>query len=257
MVICAYEVMNLDDEQPSFLSSHFHTNHVIYEPINLGSGVHSLSIITIATTKGGAGKTTLARLILGRLALAHFATAAIDSDLNHTLTDWVTTAAKLPITVRHELDETKIVPLVTELHDAHDVVIIDTAGSASQATIFAIGCADIVLVPIAPSSSDIVEAIKTINLIKSASLMMKREVLARVVLTAVQPGTNIAEHIEKEVAKAKLQVMPTRLHRLVAFQEMSFTGIAPVSGLAGQQCANLLEEIASLGALQEPKKLAS
>ncbi len=29
-----------------------------------------MSIITIATTKGGAGKTTLARLILGRAALS-------------------------------------------------------------------------------------------------------------------------------------------------------------------------------------------
>jgi cellulose biosynthesis protein BcsQ len=43
---------------------------------------------------------------------------------------------------------------------SHDLVVIDTAGAASQATIFAIGCADLVLVPIAPSSADIVEAIK-------------------------------------------------------------------------------------------------
>jgi len=33
------------------------------------------------------------------------------------------------------------------------------------------------------------------------------------------------------VAKAKLS-FETRLHRLVAFQEMSFTGIAPTSGPA-------------------------
>ena len=71
---------------------------------------------------------------------------------------------------------------VTELHEAHDVVVIDTAGAASQATIFAIGCADLVLVPIAPSSADIVEAIKTVNLIKSASQMMRRDVTMRVVL---------------------------------------------------------------------------
>jgi hypothetical protein len=32
--------------------------------------------------------------------------------------------------------------------------------------------------------------------------MMRKEIPARAVLTAVQPGTNIAEHIEKEVAKA-------------------------------------------------------
>lgn len=204
-----------------------------------------MSIITIATTKGGAGKTTLARLILGRSALSGLKTAALDADFNHTLTDWVATAAKSPVTVRHELDETKIVRLVAELHGSHDIVVIDTAGAASQATIFAIGCADLVLV------------IKTVNLIKSASQMMRREVVARVVLTAVQPGTNIAEHIEKEVAKAGLPVLKTRLHRLVAFQEMSFTGIAPTSGHAGVQCSNFLDDLEALGGLPETTKLAS
>ncbi len=216
-----------------------------------------MSIITVATTKGGAGKTTLVRLILARLAMSGLKVAAVDADFNHTLTDWVTTAAKHPITVRHELDETKIVPLVSELHNSHDFVLIDTAGAASQATIFALGCADLVLVPISPSSADIVEGIKTINLIKSASMMLKREVVARVVLTAVQPGTNIAEHVENEVAKAKLPVLKTRLHRLVAFQEMSFTGIAPTSGAAGHQVSNFLADLADLGGLPDSMKLAS
>ncbi len=123
------------------------------------------------------------------------------------------------------------------------MVVIDTAGAASQATIFAIGCADLVLVPVAPSAADIVEAIKTMNLVKSASQMLRREVVARVVLTCVQPGTNIAEHVEKEVAKAGLPILKTRLHRLVAFQEMSFTGIPPTSGHAGVQTSNFLEDI--------------
>jgi len=216
-----------------------------------------VSIITIATTKGGAGKTTLARLILGRSSQSGLRAAAVDADFNHTLTDWVATAAKHPITVRHELDETKIVPLVGELHEFHDVVVIDTAGAASQTTIFAIGCADLVLVPVAPSSADIVEAIKTVNLIKSASQMIRREISTRVVLTAVQPGTNIAEHIEKEIGKAKLPLLNTRLHRLVAFQEMSFTGIPPTAGLAGIQCSNFLNDLEALGGLPETTKLAS
>ena len=216
-----------------------------------------MSIITIATTKGGAGKTTLARLILGRSALSGLKAAALDADFNHTLSDWVTTAAKSPMTVRHELDETKIVPLVSELHETHDVVVVDTAGAASQATIFAIGCADLVLVPVAPSSADIVEAIKTVNLIRSAAQMMRKEIPTRVVLTAVQPGTNIADHIEKEIAKAKLPLLNTRLHRLVAFQEMSFTGIPPTSGLAGIQCSNFLYDLEALGGLPETTKLAS
>lgn len=216
-----------------------------------------MSIITVATTKGGAGKTTLCRLILARMAMNGFNVAAIDADLNHTLIDWVTTAAKHTITIRHELNETKIVPLVSELQNLHDLVLIDTAGAASQATIFAIGCADLVLVPISPSSADIVEAIKTMNVIKSASMMLKREVPARIVLTAVQPSTNIAEHIENEVAKAQLPTLNTRLHRLVAFQEMSFTGIAPTTGVAGNQTSNFLDDLRSLGGLPESMKLAS
>ncbi len=216
-----------------------------------------MSIITIATSKGGAGKTTIARLILGRLALDGLPVAAVDADLNHTLTDWVRAASKHPIAIEHELDETRIVPLVESLHEAHDVVVIDTAGAATQATIFAIGCADLVLVPCQTSSADIVEAIKTMNLIKSASLMMKRSVTARVVLTGYQPNTNISTHLEGEIAKANLPLMRTRLNRLVAFQEMSFTGIVPTSGIAGVQCVNFIDEIASLGGIPAASKLAS
>jgi hypothetical protein len=67
-------------------------------------------------------------------------------------------------------------------------------------------------------------------------------------------GTNVAEHIEKEIAKAGLQPLPTRLHRLVAFQEMSFTGIVPVVGLAGHQSANFIADVSTLSGLQQPTK---
>ena len=176
-----------------------------------------MSIITIATGKGGAGKTLIARLILGRLAISGFTVTAIDTDPNRTLSDWVATAAKQPITIRHELDETRIVPLAAELTETHDALVIDTARRPSR-------------VPIAPSSADVVEAIKTRNLVKSAALLLRKEVPARVILNSVQTGTNVSEHVEKEVAKAGLPPLPTRLHRLVAYQELSFTGIVPVTG---------------------------
>jgi chromosome partitioning protein len=215
-----------------------------------------LSIITIATTKGGAGKTTIARLILARKCLEGFKVAAVDSDFNHTLTDWLSTAArKYAIPVHQELDETKIVPLVTELDQQHDVVLVDTAGAAAQATIFAIGCADLVLVPMQPSSADVVEAIKTVNLIRSASQMLRREILARVVLCGFRPGTNIAEHLDREVVKANLPVMAARLNHAVALQEMSFTGTPPTVGTAGSQATAFLDEITHLGALPEPQKI--
>ena len=82
----------------NFVGNMFHRKLVTYEARFV------VSIITIATTKGGAGKTTLARLILGRAAITGLKAAAIDADFNHTLTDWVSTVASYPIAVCHELE---------------------------------------------------------------------------------------------------------------------------------------------------------
>ena len=128
----------------------------------VGSGVATVSVIAVASSKGGAGKTTVAEVLLGALAERGATVAAIDADFNQTLSKWVQTFSSYPITATVEIDETKIVPLAGELADRHDVVVIDTAGAATQATVFAIGCADLVIVPVQLSSSDVVEAIKTV-----------------------------------------------------------------------------------------------
>jgi chromosome partitioning protein len=211
-----------------------------------------MSIITLATTKGGAGKTTLARLILGRLA-HEMRCAAIDTDFNRTLTDWVRTIAKLPVAMHHVLDPDEILPLASKLHDSHDLIVIDTAGAAERAMAFAMGCANLVMIPVQPSLADFVEAVKTNNFVR----ILKSPMPARLILMAVQATTNLAEHIETEIGKAELPLMTTRISRLVAFQEMSFNGIAPVTGTAGAQATALLDELTALGVLPIPQKLAS
>jgi len=184
--------------------------------------------------------------------------AALDADLNHSLTDWITTISKCPVVVRAEVDETRIVPAVSKLQEDHDFLVIDTAGAAAQATVFAIGCADLVLVPLKLSSSDVMEAVKTMSLVKSASVMMGRQITARVVLTGYKPRTMVAAHVEREIAGAKLPEMRTRLHDLVAFEEMTFSGAVPVTGLAGLQAEALYEEALALTAHPKSRrKLAS
>jgi chromosome partitioning protein len=208
-----------------------------------------MSIITIATSKGGAGKTTVASLVLGTIASKGYRVAAIDADYNHSLADWVATFGRYPITVRTELDETKIIPLAAELSESHDLVVIDTAGAAMQATVFAIGCADLVLIPCQLSSSDVVEAAKTQKLIASAAAMTRQEIPARVVLTDYQAKTVVAGHVEREIAACGLTTLEAKLHRLVAYKEMTFTGDVPTDGPAAAQVTALIDELASLGAL--------
>ena len=112
------------------------------------------------------------------------------------------------------------------------------------------------LIPIQLSSADVVEAIKTAKLVESAGKMTKRDIPARIVFTDYQPYTNIAEHTEGEVAKIGLPALRTKLKRLVAFKEMTFTGDVPTTGPAGTQCAFLIDEIAAIGALPFMKSAA-
>lgn len=208
-----------------------------------------MSIITIATSKGGAGKTTLAQVIIGTIARRGFKVAAIDADYNHSLADWVRTFQPEGVTVETELNETKIIPLAERLSETHDLLVIDTAGAAMQATVFAIGCADLVLIPCQLSSSDVVEAAKTQQLIASAAAMTRQTIPSRVVLTDYQAKTVVAGHVERELASCGLQMLEAKLHRLVAYKEMTFTGDVPGEGAAAAQVAALLDEIAALGAL--------
>lgn len=208
-----------------------------------------MTIITMATSKGGAGKTTIAELLIGSLADRGHRVAAIDADLNRTLTNWVEVFSNRPVTMKAETDETEIVPLATALEEGHDLVVIDTSGAAARATVFAIGCSDLVLVPVQLSSSDVVEAIKTVKLVKSASEMTKRDIPARVVFTDYQPNTKIATHTEGEVAKYGMPALATKVTRLVAFKEMTFTGEMPAGGAAGAIVDELLRELKAIGAL--------
>lgn len=208
-----------------------------------------MSIITLATTKGGAGKTTLAQVIVGNVYEQGFSVGVIDGDVNNTLSDWLERFSKIKVDCHRIQDETQIVPMASALERKHDLVVIDTAGARSQATVFAIGCADLVLIPLQLSSSDVIEAIKTYNLVSSASEMVKREIPSRVVYTDYTPKTNIAKYVKKRVKKHELPTMKTRLHRLVAFKELTFTGEIPKTGTAGAQGQLLVQEIQKMGLL--------
>ncbi|MGI9326996.1 MAG: hypothetical protein ACR2PZ_17395, partial [Pseudomonadales bacterium] len=129
------------------------------------------------------------------------------------------------------------------------LVVIDTAGFHSQATIFAVGAADLVLIPVQLSNGDVIEAVKTSRIVKSAGDMSNREIPARVIYTDYTPKTNIAKQVRKKVKKQGLQCLETRLHHLVAFKELTFNGKVPKKGTAGAQGQLLIQELADEGFL--------
>ena len=213
-----------------------------------------MSIITMATSKGGAGKTTVAQMIIGAVHRLGYSVAVIDTDANGTLSSWLSNQNKMAVECRQICDDASIVPAARKLERKHDLVIIDTAGARSQSTIFAIGCADLVLIPMQLSNADVVEAEKTYKVVRSASKMTNRQIPARIVYTDYTPKTKVAKRVRKEIQGRDLPVMITRLHHLVAFKELTFNGRVPKKGTAGAQGQLLVQEICEMGYLPFMKK---
>ena len=128
-------------------------------------------------------------------------------------------------------------------------MIIDTPGGYSQSTVFAMGCSDLVLIPLQLSQADVVEADKTYRLVKSTSGMVGRKIKARLLYTDYTPKTKIAKKVRKTVDDLSLPAMNTRLHHLVAYKELTFTGRIPKKGTAGAQGQLLIQEMSDMGAM--------
>ena len=206
-----------------------------------------MSIITMATTKGGAGKTTVAQMIIGAVHNLGYSIGVVDTDENQTLSNWLSSTTNMAIDHRVVLEESKVVDTAQKLSRKHDMVIIDTPGAQSQATVFAIGCADLVIVPLQLSKADVMQAQKTHRLVQSTAHMTGRDIPVRSLFTDYTPKTKIAKKVRQHVKELGLPVFNTRMHHLVAYKELTFSGKIPKKGTAGAQGQLLVQEIAELG----------
>ncbi len=214
-----------------------------------------MTIITMATTKGGAGKTTVAQMIIGAVHQRGYSIGAIDTDENQTLSNWLNNVTSMAIDNRVVLDESKIVDEAQRLGRKHDLVIIDTPGAQSQSTVFAIGCADLVIVPLQLSKADVMQAQKTYKLVQSTASITGRQIPARLLFTDYTPKTKIAKKVRRHVNELALPTFDTRMHHLVAYKELTFTGKVPRKGTAGAQGQLLVQEIRDLGYLRFMEEL--
>ena len=208
-----------------------------------------MSTITLATTKGGAGKTTTAQMIIGAIHQLGYSIGVVDMDENQTLSRWLNHKTRMAIEARVVLDESQVVDEIQKLQRKYDCVIVDTPGGYSQSTIFAMGCSDLVLIPLQLSHADVVEADKTYRLVKSTSRMTDRKIKARLVYTDYVPKTKIAKKVRRAVEDLNLPAMKTRLHHLVAYKDLTFSGKVPKKGTAGAQGQLLVQEIHDMGYL--------
>ena len=146
-----------------------------------------MTIITIASSKGGPGKTTLTELLVGSLASDGVNVAALDADPTGGLSRW---ASRLyegpPFTCHHEADEARLAHLIHRVAQEAEVVLVDTAGFGNRAATVAMTAADAVLIPMVPGEGDVTEAARTVELVAGVASAARRDIPSRVVLNRVR-----------------------------------------------------------------------
>src|SRR6195952_831207 len=203
-----------------------------------------MTIITIASSKGGPGKTTLTQLIVGTLAAEGVTVAALDADPTGGLSRG---PPRLydgpPFTCHHEAEDARLAHLIHRVAKEADVVVVETAGFGNRAATVAMTAADGVLIPMVPGEGDVTEAGRTVELVAGVASAARRDIPSRVILNRVRSSTALSKHAAAEAAS--LPKLQASLSDLVAYGEMGFSGRMP-TGKAGAEVAALMAELRSL-----------
>ncbi|MCU0987956.1 MAG: ParA family protein [Acetobacteraceae bacterium] len=208
-----------------------------------------MPVLTVASFKGGPGKTTVTQLLVGAMAAEGIRLSVIDADPNGAFSRWArNTYEGEGFDVVHEMDEERVPHLIHEKSEAYDLVVVDTAGFGSRAAAFAIASSDGVLVPTQAGEADVTEAERTVRLVEGLERSARRPIPVRVLFNRVR-STNLSRHAAEEVARARLPRLETELADLVAFGALSYSGLLPSTGAAARLVDKLVDELRGIGFL--------
>ena len=152
-----------------------------------------MKTILVASSKGGAGKTTLATNLAAHFALDGKRTVLVDADPQHSSTRWAERRAEM---------ETAVLPIDasgkrawrTSLpEDAERVVIDAPAGSMADDLQQFIEHVDVIVVPVLPSALDIEATVGFLNSLSKVPRVHKRKLPVGLVVNRSKPWTNTSQ----------------------------------------------------------------
>lgn len=206
------------------------------------------SILTVASAKGGCGKSALTTILAVNLVARGHRIAVIDSDPNRGFVDWHRDAYEGPaLTVSAESSHLEIVDHAQRLAEAHDVTLVDTAGFSNQCSAMAMGTADMVLIPVLPDRQSVIEGMRAARLVASFSKASRRDIPFRIVLSRWTPKGLVERALMGDLASARLPILEQHLSDLSDYRKFTVSGSVPVTGRIAEQANAIIAELVTIG----------
>lgn len=214
-------------------------------------------VITLAQSKGGAGKSTITLNLAAVAAKSGANVLILDTDPQKTLTEI--------LTVRDETSEalsnlTQFTALYTiskdlptqlsALSKKFDMIFIDTAGFDNALTWSLIAASDLALIPVALGAADLLTTTKMIE--KLSHVFANSPVKARLVMNQFQPACRYAASYKQDIQNlaAVVPVTQTAVHARPTYKEAFAFGVGVCellpSSAASQEMQSLFTEITSI-----------
>lgn len=191
-----------------------------------------MPVIVFASSKGGAGKTTVCVALACEFARQCEATqmkvALLDADPNQHSARWAKLSGKPEnIDIIEGVSEESILDMIDEAKKKASFVLVDLEGVASNVVTYAVSQANLVIIPCQASENDAQEAVKTIKNIRNSARIIGRSI-PHVVLfarTSAAILTKTAKYLREEFEHAGVHLLNVPLVEREAFRSIfSFGG---------------------------------
>jgi chromosome partitioning protein len=213
-----------------------------------GRRIVASSIITVATMKGGSGKSTVASCLAVHWHLQGRRPTVIDADPQCSISRLAARERALGgVSVVEDATENAW-KSARHLAAVGGPVLIDTPGFRSEATLACIAASDFLLVPVKPSPFDVDRMLDTLNILINGVGSWRPTF--RCVLTQTTRESIIAKHIRSELAEAGFPLLETEMTNRVAYAEAALWGATPNlidgAGPAAREIAAIADEVDSI-----------
>lgn len=185
-----------------------------------------MPVITIAQSKGGAGKTTLALALASEFEALGGSVFMLDADRQNSLLNWHRDRtsegrggeSRIVVEDASQLRDSDIGAAIARAREASQLVIVNSEGTSNFKTAYAAMDSDFVVIPTRSSRLDLERTVETSDMLDK----MCRGVPYRVLITQTgQVARSKAEwEIDSQISKA-LPTFSDQMHTLDAFRAMS------------------------------------